>query len=51
VGIKMLLIDLYHIPTPYALGFIAITLTISVIASIYYPKEEQPISEEKLPDE
>lgn len=51
VGIKMLLIDIYHIPTPYALGFIAITLTISVIASIYYPKEEQPISEEKLPDE
>lgn len=51
VGIKMLLADFYHIPTPYALGFIGITLTVSVIASIYFPKEEQPIPEEKLPDE
>ncbi len=51
VGIKMLLADFYHIPTPYALGFIGITLTVSVIASIYFPKAEQPIPEEKLPDE
>ena len=51
VGIKMLLADFYHIPTPYALGFIGITLTVSVIASIYFPKEEQPVPEEKLPDE
>lgn len=51
VGVKMLLADFYHIPTPYALGFIGITLTVSVIVSIYFPKEEQPIPEEKLPDE
>jgi len=51
VGIKMLLSEFYHIPTPYALGFIAITLIISVVASIYNPKEEQPVSEDKLPDE
>lgn len=51
VGIKMLLADFYHIPTPYALGFIGITLTVSVIVSIYFPKGEQPIPEEKLPDE
>lgn len=51
VGIKMLLSEFYHIPTPYALGFIAITLIVSVVASIYNPKEEQPVSEEKLPDE
>lgn len=51
VGIKMLIADFYHIPTPYALGFIGITLTVSVIASIYFPKKEQPVPEEKLPDE
>lgn len=51
VGVKMLLIDFYHIPTPYALGFIALTLTLSIGASIAYPAEEQPIPEEKFPDE
>ncbi|MDZ7683129.1 MAG: TerC family protein [Fodinibius sp.] len=40
VGLKMLLADLYHIPTPYALAFIGITLTVSVVASIIHPKEE-----------
>lgn len=50
VGIKMLMADFYHIPTPYALGFIGITLTISVVASIYFPKKESVIDEEKLPD-
>jgi tellurite resistance protein TerC len=51
VGIKMLMIDFYHIPTPYALAFIGITLTVSVVASIISPKEEEPIAEENLPDE
>lgn len=51
VGIKMLLSEFYHIPTPYALGFIAVTLIVSVVASIYNPKEEKPVSDEKLPDE
>ncbi|NGP88349.1 TerC family protein [Fodinibius halophilus] len=51
VGIKMLLADFYHIPTPFALGFIAFTLAASVIASIMYPLEEAPIDEEDLPDE
>jgi tellurite resistance protein TerC len=51
VGIKMLLSDYYHIPTEFALGFIGVTLTVSVIASIKYPKEDQPIAKEKLPDE
>ena len=51
VGIKMLMADFYHIPTPYALGFIGITLTGSVIASIYFPKEESVIEEDKLPEE
>lgn len=51
VGIKMMLSELYHIPTPYALGFIAGALTISVVASIMYPKEEEPVAQENLPDE
>ena len=51
VGIKMLLSEFYHIPTPFALGFIAVTLLVSIIASIYNPKEEQPVSKDKLPDQ
>lgn len=51
VGIKMLTEEFFHIPTPYALAFIAITLTASVVASILNPKEEDPVPEEKLPDE
>jgi tellurite resistance protein TerC len=34
VGVKMLLVDIYHIPTALSLGVIAIVLTIAVIASI-----------------
>ncbi|NGP77260.1 TerC family protein [Balneolaceae bacterium YR4-1] len=51
VGIKMLLSEFYHIPTPFALGFIAATLIVSILASIYNPKEEKPVSEDKLPEE
>lgn len=51
VGVKMLLEEFYHIPTPYALAFIALTLTASIVASIINPKEQQPVEEEKLPNE
>lgn len=51
VGIKMLLSEFYHIPTPYALAFIALTLTVSVVASVINPKEELPVKEENLSDE
>ncbi len=51
VGVKMLLSEFYHIPTEYALTFVGLTLTISIVASILNPKEVQPIDEEKLPDE
>lgn len=50
VGVKMLISEFYHIPTHYALGFIALTLTVSVIASIMYP-EDQPVPDEQLPHE
>lgn len=51
VGVKMLISDFYHIPTPYALAFVALTLLVSVVASIYSPKEDYPVSEEKLSEE
>ena len=50
VGVKMLTAEFYHIPTPFALGFIALTLTVSIVASIMYPQEEEPIDKEKLPE-
>lgn len=48
VGVKMLISEFYHVPTPYALGFVALALTISVVASIMYPKEEadEPVRKE-----
>lgn len=47
VGVKMLISEFYHIPTPYALAFIAITLTVSIVASIRYPQEDSKIDEEQ----
>jgi tellurite resistance protein TerC len=49
VGVKMLIADFYHIPTPYALGFIGGTLTVSVIASILNPQEDTKAAEEQIP--
>ncbi len=44
VGLKMLLSFKYHIPIGWALGVIAFTLTLSVVASVVFPekKEENP---------
>ena len=40
VGIKMLLADIYPIPVVVALGTIVVTLAISVIASLAWPKPQ-----------
>lgn len=48
VGVKMLIADFYHIPTPYALGFVALTLTASIVASLMIPHEEETKVEEKV---
>lgn len=40
VGIKMVIVDFYKIPILYALGFIFITLLISILASLLFPKKE-----------
>ena len=47
IGVKMLIESFVHIPTLITLGVIVVTLTISVIFSVKYPKEE----ELELPDE
>lgn len=41
VGIKMLIADFYHVPTPWALGFVAFALTASVVASIVDKREPE----------
>ena len=38
VGTKMLLSHLYHIPTILALGFITVTITVCIVASILHPR-------------
>ena len=40
VGIKMLIADFYHIPTHYALGFVALSLIVAIGASLLFPKQE-----------
>lgn len=39
VGIKMLISDLYHIPIGLSLGFIALALTVSIVASLRATRE------------
>ncbi len=52
VGVKMLIADFYHIPTPWALGVVAVTLTASIVASILFPKEnEEDLPVEEMPAE
>ena len=38
VGVKMLLADVYHVPIGISLGFIALVLLGSVVASLMFPK-------------
>jgi len=44
VGLKMMTEPFIEIPTLFALAFILSTLTLSVVASIFFPKDEPPIS-------
>jgi tellurite resistance protein TerC len=41
IGVKMLVVDLYKIPTSAALGFVVFVLVASVIASVIWPKKEE----------
>ncbi len=40
VGVKMLISNVYHVPTVLALGFITATILISVVASILHPRKK-----------
>ena len=40
VGVKMLISHVYYVPTVLALGFIAATILISVVASILHPQKK-----------
>lgn len=48
VGIKMIIADFYHMPTPYALGFVAAAILVSVLASVKFPKKEEELPEPPL---
>jgi tellurite resistance protein TerC len=40
VGVKMCIAEFYHIPTIYALAFIGLVLTGSVVASLIWPRKD-----------
>lgn len=48
VGVKMIIADFYHMPTPYALGFVALAIFASVMASILFPKKEEVLPDPPL---
>jgi tellurite resistance protein TerC len=46
VGVKMIISEWYHIPTPISLGFIAVVLAVAIIASLKLNRDEaHPIEE------
>ena len=42
IGIKMLIVDWYKIPVMMSLGFVAVTLAISVVVSLWHSKRYPP---------
>jgi len=46
VGLKMVLVDMVRIPILASLGVIAVTLTLSIIASLFYPPKLKSIIDE-----
>ena len=46
IGVKMLLTDIYHIPTSIALLILAAVLAISIIASLVWPAREKKVKVE-----
>ena len=46
VGFKMVLVDMVRIPIFVSLGVIAVTLTLSIIASLFYPPKLKSIIDE-----
>ena len=44
IGVKMLVMDIYHIPITLSLGVIAGVLTLSILASIFIPTNESELA-------
>jgi tellurite resistance protein TerC len=42
VGIKMLIVDFFHMPILISLGFIIVTLAATIAASLLWPPKEEP---------
>lgn len=47
VGVKMLIVKWYHVPIPVSLGFILLTLAVSIGASFLFPPAEEDVIDEK----
>jgi tellurite resistance protein TerC len=47
VGVKMLIVKWYHIPIPVSLGFILLTLAVSIAASFLFPPTAEDVIDEK----
>jgi predicted tellurium resistance membrane protein TerC len=45
VGVKMIISNWYHIPTPLSLGVIALVLTVAILLSIRKDRREQAAAE------
>jgi tellurite resistance protein TerC len=45
VGVKMTIVDFYHIPILASLGVIVVTLAASILASLYFPPPPPPPGE------
>ena len=45
VGVKLLLLDVFHIPTLLSLGVIALSLTVSIMASLYVNRHQAVVDE------
>ena len=46
VGVKMVIVDFYHVPILASLGVIILTLAVAIIASVMFPKPEAVAEEE-----
>lgn len=46
VGVKMMVSQFFHIPTPISLGIIIVTLIVSIIYSVYRAKQSKRLSQE-----
>ena len=47
VGVKMLIIDIYHVPILFSLGFIILTLASTIAASLLFPPAPSDVSDER----